>query len=211
MKKNLLKKEIRDLLGLFVLIFAAVFSAVSILSFSKTIGDNQHFIFVNPNANSNANIDAHLDVYDRCVQTSQPASIFISKINITAPLVFPDASESPDFKEALEKGVIVHPLSSLPDKVGMVMILGHSAPLGWPKIKYDWVFSDLNNLATGDSVNIFYQGCQYSYQISDKYFLERGESLPNNLGEDSNSVLILISCWPPGKDYRRIAVVAKIE
>ena len=207
MKKNLLKKEIRDLLGLFVLIFAAVFSAVSILNFAETVSGSQQFIFINLDSRIDANSDAH----DKCVQTNQPDSIFISKINITAPLVFPDASESPDFKEALEKGVIVHPLSSLPGRTGMVMILGHSAPLGWPKIKYDWVFSDLNNLTAGDSINIFYQGCQYVYSVSGKYFLERGESLPDDLGEDSNSILVLISCWPPGKDYRRIAVVAEIE
>jgi len=202
MKKNLLKKEIRNLLGLFVLIFAAVFSAVSILNSSKTIGNNQNLIFVNPDVNP--------DAHDKCVQTNQPDSIFISKINIAAPLIFPDESESPDFEEALEKGVIVHPLSSSPDKTGVVMILGHSAPLGWPKIKYDWVFSDLNNLAMGDRVSVFYQGCQYSYQVSSKYFLEKGESLPEDLG-DSESVLVLISCWPPGKDSRRIAIVAEAE
>jgi len=211
MKKLVFQKEIGNFLGLFVLIFAAVFSAVSILSFAKTIDDNQHFIFVNPDANPNVNLDANLDVYDKCVQTNQPDSIFISKINVTAPLVFPDASESPNFKEALEKGVIIHPLSSLPGETGMVMILGHSAPVGWPKIKYDWVFSDLNNLTAGDRVSVFYQDCQYNYEVSNKYFLEKGERLPDDLGEDSASVLVLISCWPPGKDFRRIAIVAKTE
>lgn len=199
MKKNLLKKEIRDILGLFVLIFAAVFSAVTILNFSKTIGANQYFVFINPSA------------HDKCVQTNQPDSIFISKINITAPLVFPDESEGPDFKQALEKGVIVHPSSSSINGTGIVMVLGHSAPVGWPKIKYDWVFSDLNNLTAGDRVSVFYQGCQYNYQVSDKYFLEKGESLPDDLGENSESTLVLISCWPPGKDFRRIAVVAEAE
>jgi LPXTG-site transpeptidase (sortase) family protein len=86
--------------------------------------------------------------------------------------------------------------------------LGHSAPAGWPKIKYDWVFSRLNELSDGDEIFVYFENKKYTYQFSKKIFLEKGEELPSLL-TNSENILVLISCWPPGKDLRRIAVVAK--
>jgi LPXTG-site transpeptidase (sortase) family protein len=132
----------------------------------------------------------------------------IPRIGISVPLIFP---QSPDMKEvigALERGAVHFPNSSLPGKPGQTIILGHSAPPGWPKIQYQWIFSEINALQEGDEVIAHFDNKKLKYSVRKKIFLEKGEELPQAL-TNSENVLVLVSCWPPGKDIRRIAVLAE--
>jgi LPXTG-site transpeptidase (sortase) family protein len=131
-------------------------------------------------------------------------SIEIPKIKISAPLIIVGKEE--EVKRALDRGVVLWPSSALPGEIGKIIILGHSAPPNWPKIKYDWVFSNLNLLEKGDEIFIYFKKRKYFYRVEDKIFLNRGQELPKT--DPEKSVLFLISCWPPGKDLRRIAVEA---
>lgn len=135
-------------------------------------------------------------------------SIEIPKINVDAPLVFIELAEQDIFAGALNKGVTHYPESVLPGQLGQTIFLGHSAPPGWPKIRYDWVFSELNDLIYGDQVFIYFNNKKYTYTVKEKLFLDKGEELPKNDLADSKNVLVLLSCWPPGADNRRIAVIA---
>lgn len=140
-------------------------------------------------------------------------SIEIPRINIVSPIVFVEDEkkeyiEPADLKKYLDKGVLHYPNSALPGKRGVTTILGHSAPLGWPKVRYDWVFSDLNKLKKGDEIFIFYNGKKYTYIAEQTIYLDKGGELPQNGLTKSKNMLALISCWPPGKDNRRIAVEA---
>jgi LPXTG-site transpeptidase (sortase) family protein len=111
-------------------------------------------------------------------------------------------------KLALNKGVVLYPQSTLPGESGQTIILGHSAPANWPKIKYDWIFSRISDLEENDEIFLYFNQRKFSYYVKQKIFLEKGEELPGGLTGFKNT-LILISCWPPGKDLRRIAVVAE--
>jgi LPXTG-site transpeptidase (sortase) family protein len=131
-------------------------------------------------------------------------SIEIPKIKISAPLIVVGKEE--EVKKALDRGVVLWPGSALPGEKGQTIILGHSAPPNWPKIKYDWVFSNLNLLEKGDEILIYFRKRKYVYRVEDKFFLNRGQELPKT--DPEKSILFLISCWPPGKDFRRIAIEA---
>jgi sortase A len=131
-------------------------------------------------------------------------SIKIPKIKISAPLIV--VGKEDEVKKALDRGVVLWPSSALPGEKGQVIILGHSAPPNWPKIKYDWVFSNLNSLEKGDEILIYFKKKKYVYRVEEKIFLNRGQELPKT--DPEKSVLFLISCWPPGKDFRRIAIEA---
>lgn len=136
--------------------------------------------------------------------------IEIPKIDILAPIIFfddPDESEEV-LHAALDSGTVHFPSSSLPGVIGQTIILGHSAPPGWPMIKYDWVFSDLDSLVWGDKIFVYFGGGKYTYIVKEKYFLEKGEELPENELSKEGNVLILISCWPPGANINRIAVLS---
>jgi sortase A len=131
-------------------------------------------------------------------------SIEIPKIKISAPLIVVGKEE--EVKKTLDRGVVLWPGSALPGEKGQVIILGHSAPQNWPKIKYDWVFSNLNLLEKDDEILIYFRNKKYVYSVENKIFLNRGQELPKT--DPEKSVLFLISCWPPGKNFRRIAIEA---
>lgn len=131
----------------------------------------------------------------------------IPKINISAPLIF--SKREKDVKKDLNFGVVVYPTSSMPGEGGTVTILGHSAPYGWPKVNYQWIFTDLKNLEKGDEIFLYYNGEKFVYEVKEKIFLTRGATLPPN--NEGVPLLYLISCWPPGKDVKRILVIATLQ
>lgn len=138
-------------------------------------------------------------------------SLEIPKIEVVAPIVFSEAESEKDFEKALKQGVLFYPQSVLPGERGEVIILGHSVPPNWPKINYDWVFSRLNELNSGDEIFLYFEHQKYPYQVFEKIFLNSGQELPSLDLTNSKQVLTLLSCWPPGKDFQRIAVRAELQ
>ena len=135
-------------------------------------------------------------------------SLEIPKIEVSVPLNFVEDTEK--VHKTLDNGVVHYPDSVLPGEKGQTIILGHSAPPNWPDIKYDDVFSRLNELDKGDEVFVYFDHQEYVYSVIKKIFLEKGEESYKDGLTNSNNMLILISCWPPGEDYRRIAVQAEL-
>jgi len=146
------------------------------------------------------------------LKNSEPSekenSVEIPKIEILAPLVVSESASEKDLSKLLNQGTVYFPGSVLPGEAGQTIILGHSAPPNWPKIKYDWVFTRISELVVGDEIFIYFNHRKYTYHVTEKIFLDRGEEAPKLL-TNSDNVVVLISCWPPGKDLRRIAVEAK--
>jgi len=144
------------------------------------------------------------------VYTDKQNTLEIPKINISVPIIFSASSDRDALTKDLDKGVVFYPGSVYPGQVGRMIILGHSAPLGWPKIKHDWVFTDLDKLIVGDKIMIDVNNQQYTYIVKQKTIIERGADVPSYDLASSTNVLTLISCWPPGKDYQRIAVTTEL-
>jgi LPXTG-site transpeptidase (sortase) family protein len=135
----------------------------------------------------------------------------IPKIGVSAPLVMVHSANEDDLEEDLDKGVVLYPDSVFPGQSGQTVILGHSAPEGWPRINYDWVFSRLGELNEGDDIFVYFNQQDYRYHVVNKFFLERGEEIPEKgLTNSEKNALMLITCWPPGKDLRRLVVEAAL-
>lgn len=143
--------------------------------------------------------------------TDKQSVLEIPRISLSAPIVFSQSSNRDDIMEDLDSGVVYYPGSVYPGQVGQIIILGHSAPSGWPKAKYDWVFTDLEKLSVGDLVYIDLNNKQYTYVVRQKNIVGRGAEVPGQPADSKKNTLILISCWPPGKDYQRIAVQAELQ
>lgn len=137
-------------------------------------------------------------------------SIEIKSISITAPLVIGLSTELSLLEKSLNQGVVLYPESVLPGEKGQTVVLGHSAPPNWPRIKYDWVFSGINDLNLGDHVVVHFNNKRYVYRISQKNILDKGQEITNSIFDGNNNVLVMISCWPPGKNYKRVAVQAEL-
>jgi len=135
-------------------------------------------------------------------------SLEIPKIGIKAPLIIAE-DKNKDLNEGLNRGVVIFPDSALPGETGQTIILGHSAPSNWPEINYDTVFSRINELQEKDEIVIYFNNQKYVYYVDEKIFLEKGEELSDDL-KNTADTLLLISCWPPGKNIQRILIKSKL-
>lgn len=202
-KKILNQEEFFRFLKIFAFLFLAVFIVVNLGTIKRMF--NYQLVY---GEDQKAKLFEGKEEELVIVSVPKPNSIEIPKIKIEAPLVFIASTEQGDFQEALDLGVVNYPGSSLPGQAGQTIFLGHSAPPGWPKIKYNWVFSEINDLVIGDEIFVYFNSQRYVYLVQEKIFLEKGEVLPEENLTDNKNTLILLSCWPPGADKRRIAVVA---
>lgn len=137
--------------------------------------------------------------------------IEIPILDLKAPIVSSETKD-PDFiHQILDQGVVLYPGSSLPGEKGMVVILGHSAPSGWPDINYDRVFSKIINLEVENKINIYFHHYLYPYQVIDKHIFSKAQEEEFLAQNTSQSLLILSTCYPPGKDLQRFVIVAELE
>ena len=136
-------------------------------------------------------------------------SLEIPRIGITSPLIIAQSANNIALEKDLDKGVVYYPGSVLPGEAGQIVVLGHSAPPNWPHIKHDWVFSDINNLNMNDQIILYFNNKQYIYLVKKKNIIQKGQELA--FDGASHNMLTIVSCWPPGKDYQRIAVQAELQ
>jgi LPXTG-site transpeptidase (sortase) family protein len=142
--------------------------------------------------------------------TDKQNTLEVPKISISVPIIFSASADKNSLEKDLDSGVVFYPGSVYPGQAGQIVILGHSAPPGWPKIKHDWVFTDLDKLSAGDSILIDVNNKQYTYIVKQKSIIARGADAPQGDFSGGGNDLTLISCWPPGKDYQRITVEAEL-
>ena len=136
------------------------------------------------------------------------ATIVIPKIDVEAPISFVESTDPKDFLEPLKQGVAHFP-SAFPGEQGVSVLLGHSSPFSWFGNTYDDVFSNLNELEVSDRILITVNGTLNSYEVSGKVFLNRGQDIPLEYQISSGSRILLISCWPPGINNKRIIIQAE--
>lgn len=142
--------------------------------------------------------------------SKNPNSLEIPGIGLLTDLIIGQSTDIPTLERDLDKGVVYYPGSVLPGQNGQIVVLGHSAPPNWPHIKHDWVFSDINNLKSGDTIVLYFNNRQYTYKVIEKSIIKRGQDVGSFGLTGKNNVLTIVSCWPPGKDYQRIAVSAEL-
>lgn len=168
-------------------------------------------ILVNQNNELSANNQEKINDYIAKPLASNKINILeIPAILLETEIVFPETTNTTVLHDYLDKGVIYYPGSAVIGTKGQSIFLGHSAPPNWPKIKHDWVFSNLEKLKTGDEIIVNLDSIKYIYKVKDKKIIDKGQEIENNLTY-LNNVLVLVSCYPPGKDFQRIVVYAEIE
>ena len=144
--------------------------------------------------------------------TFKEDTLLIPKINVTSPVITLREQDLDDEKEAkryLKKGVLLYPFAPV-GKKGTVVVLGHSAPSYWPDVDYDKIFSNLDDLEKNDQIILFYHRKKYTFEvITKRIFFPSQESQFVPKYQKRNSLLVLITCWPPGKDYKRLMIVAR--
>jgi LPXTG-site transpeptidase (sortase) family protein len=138
---------------------------------------------------------------------SKEIKVSIPSIGVDAPLTFVDSTTPRDFLGPLKNGVVHYP-SAAPGEKGTAIILGHSAPLDVFKKGFNGVFSELKDLQEGDEILVQYNGKVHTYAVTGQEYLQRGQDVPKEAFATNESKLVLLSCWPPGIDNKRIMVQA---
>jgi LPXTG-site transpeptidase (sortase) family protein len=136
-------------------------------------------------------------------------SLQIVRIGVDTPVVIGQSTNAAVIADQLDDGAVYYPGSVLPGETGQIVILGHSSPPNWPRIKHDYIFSDIESLNIGDQIILTFNNRQYTYKVIGESIIKPGQE-PAPMGSGKANILTLISCWPPGKDYQRIAVSAEL-
>lgn len=141
--------------------------------------------------------------------------VTINAISIQAPVVESYSPYGSDYKEALNRGVVHFSYSAYPGEEGLSILLGHSAPSGWPDIRYDRIFTEIDKLKEGDVIEICYNNKIHNYTVIDeeigKEIYEVGEDVVSIFHEENKKELVVMTCWPPGSIEGRIGIRAVIN
>lgn len=138
----------------------------------------------------------------------QEFNLYIPKINLYSEVVpNVDITNSDNYnQELLNKGVAHAKGSYLPGDNGPVFLFAHSTDSLSNILRYNAKFFYINDLEKGDEINLYFNGKQYSYEITDKKVVNPGDV---DEVRNSKSNLILSTCWPLGTDWQRLLIFAK--
>jgi LPXTG-site transpeptidase (sortase) family protein len=140
------------------------------------------------------------------IQEVPENSIYIDRIDLTAPILFDIPNEEKAVEEGLQKGVIHIKDTAHPGEQGNVFITGHSSNFFWLPGNYKNVFSLLGNLDIKDNIIINFRGQLYFYKITDKFAIDPTEI--GALKQSTKSELTLMTCYPVGTNLRRLIIKA---
>lgn len=140
------------------------------------------------------------------------ARLVIDSIGVNAPIVFNVPPSNDLVYTRLEDGVVHYGTTPKPGLPGTAVILGHSSAYPWYKGNYGAVFALLNKLKPGDRFYIQYEDNRtFVYEMKQALVFNpfkddaRLQALQNTPG----SYVILLSCYPVGTNYKRIAIQAE--
>lgn len=142
---------------------------------------------------------------------SNHATLVIDSIGVRAPIVFNVPNDNDTIYKKLEEGVVHYSDTSKPGLPGVSIMLGHSSAYPWYNGDYGAVFALLSKLGPGERFYVQYDDNRtFVYEMTQSIIFnpfENDERL-TALESASGSSLLLISCYPVGTNYKRIAVQA---
>jgi LPXTG-site transpeptidase (sortase) family protein len=146
--------------------------------------------------------------------------IVIPDLKIDAPITTTGGDNTTKaINEALRDGVVHYPGMAFPGEVGNVFFTGHSSNYSWAQGDYNYVFATLIHAKKDMRIIIYFNKKKYVYKVADKFEVGANDTwvLRNNpqeirypeRDEEPESLLTLMTCTPPGTDWRRLIIWAE--
>lgn len=126
----------------------------------------------------------------------------VPKLKIQKASVFVDSND-------LSKGLAHLPGSPLPGEKGNVFISGHSAIRPSFSIK-EALFSNLINLKPGDKIVIDTPNASFTYEVVSFKLVDPSNLSVINPPEKEGRYISLMTCVPPGLNFKRLIVLGKM-
>lgn len=136
-----------------------------------------------------------------------PLRIHIEKLGKTVSVLNPTSRTIADLDTALLDGVVRHPDSATLGQDGNVFILGHSSYLPNVFNKNFQAFNGIQDLAWGDTIEVFAEGSVYQYRV-EKVYRARAQDVTVPIA-GSEKKLTLATCNSFGSVDDRYVVEAK--
>lgn len=142
------------------------------------------------------------------------AILTIERLGVSAPIVFNVGSDQKQIYANLENGTVHYSNSPKPGLEGTSIVLGHSSAYPWYKGQYGAVFALLGKLNPGDRFTVQYEdGRTFTFAVKRSIVFSplSNDARLSEIENTPGSSLVLISCWPVGTNYKRIAVQAELK
>jgi LPXTG-site transpeptidase (sortase) family protein len=147
-------------------------------------------------------------------QLPDGATLIIDGIGVRTPIIFGVGDNVKNVYKNLENGVVHHSGTPKPGMNGVSIILGHSSAYPWYKGAYGSVFALLGKLKAGDKIYVKYSdGRTFVFSVKQSIIFSPFKENPQltQIEKSEKPTLVLISCWPIGTNYKRIAVQSELE
>lgn len=129
-------------------------------------------------------------------------SLSIPKLKIDKVQVLVDSNE-------LTRGLVHLPGSALPGEKGNVFISGHSAASPFFSFK-SALFARLTDLKKGDKIEIQAQDAQFKYEVVEMKVVDPKDLSVIAAPELQSRYISLMTCVPPGLNFKRLVVLGKM-
>ena len=129
-------------------------------------------------------------------------TISIPKLNIQRQEVLVDSND-------ISKSLAQLPGSALPGEKGNLFISGHSALSQFFALK-EAVFSKLPDLKKGDQIILETPGSKFVYEVSEFKVVNPSDVSVINTPEEQGRYVSLMTCVPPGLNFKRMVVLGKM-
>lgn len=126
----------------------------------------------------------------------------VPALKIEKAQVFVDSNE-------LSKGLVHLPGSALPGEKGNVFVSGHSALSKFLSLNKA-LFANLTDLKKGDEITIEAGGVKFKYQVTSLKVVDPSDISVINAPEGQGRYISLMTCVPPGLNFKRLVVLGKM-
>lgn len=128
-------------------------------------------------------------------------SLTVPKIDLWETSVYVDSND-------LSRGLIHLPGSALPGERGNIFISGHSAiSRFFSKGAY---FAKLPDVKKGDRIEVLANGAKFSYQVIEIKIVSPTDISVIVPPDDKGRYITLMTCIPPGLNFKRLVVLGKM-
>lgn len=129
-------------------------------------------------------------------------SLTINKLKLKDVKVIVDSND-------LQGGLVHLPGTAIPGEKGNVFISGHSAGSAFfsPKEVY---FSKLQDLKKGDEIIVEAGGTKFTYQVIGLTVVNPKDLSVIKAPDDQGRYISLMTCVPPGLNFKRLVVLGKL-
>ncbi|MBI2597349.1 class E sortase [Candidatus Daviesbacteria bacterium] len=129
-------------------------------------------------------------------------SLTIPKLKINQAPVLVDSND-------LSKGLVHLPGSALPGEKGNIFISGHSALNKLFSLK-SVPFANLTNLKKGDQILVEALGVKFKYEVFEIKVVDPSDLSVIAPSDPQGRYISLMTCVPPGLNYKRLVVLGKM-